>query len=176
MNGGPFLPPVRRGRPVRFKASLAIWACLCGLTAVGCSGETPGPDAAGVVRDSAGIRIVDPSGSPAAPTRQLEVDQRGRTWVQSAAPITEMGPEALRVGSAAGFGGTEWRVLGRDGHLEEVVGLPRGFSPRRFRQDCMIGILEDDLGVQRPARVCVPPGPTSQHLVLRAFARRTAQP
>jgi hypothetical protein len=83
-------------------------------------------------------------------------DERGRTWVQEAAPITHMGPDALRVGSAAGFGGTEWRVLGRDGLLEERVRLPRGFTPRRFRGDCMIGILEDDLGVQGPARVCVP--------------------
>jgi hypothetical protein len=82
-------------------------------------------------------------------------DERGRTWVQGATSIPEMGLEAMRVGSSAGFGGSEWRVLGPDGTLEEVVSLPRGFTPRGFVGDCMFGILEDDLGVQRPARVCV---------------------
>jgi hypothetical protein len=82
-------------------------------------------------------------------------DERGRTWVQGATPIPEMGLEAMRVGIAAGFGGREWRVLGRDGTLEEVVRVPRGFAPRTFRGDCMVGILEDGLGIQRPARVCV---------------------
>jgi hypothetical protein len=81
-------------------------------------------------------------------------DPGGRVWIQGAASVTEMGMESLRVGSASGFGGNEWRVLAPDGLLEEVVVLPPGFSPRRFVGDCMYGILEDDLGVQRPARVC----------------------
>lgn len=54
-----------------------------------------------------------------------------------------------------GFGGSEWRVLGLDGTLEEVVSLPCAFSPRAFVGDCIFGILEDDLGIQRPARVCI---------------------
>ncbi len=79
----------------------------------------------------------------------------GRTWVQGVRPVREMGHAALQVGSATGFGGTEWRVLGPEGRLEEVVTLPHGFTPRRFVGACMYGILEDELGVQRPARVCV---------------------
>lgn len=82
-------------------------------------------------------------------------DERGRTWVQGTTPVSEMGLEAMRVGSSAGFGGNEWRVLSLDGTLEEVVSLPRGFTPRGFVGDCMFGILEDDLSIQRPARVCI---------------------
>jgi hypothetical protein len=84
------------------------------------------------------------------------VDHTGRTWVQGAAPIQEMGLDALRVGLAMGFGGRVWWVLGRDGLLEEVVTLPRGFHPQRFLEDCMLGTLEGELGVERPARVCLP--------------------
>ena len=82
-------------------------------------------------------------------------DRMGRTWIQGATPVTEMGLDALSTWSATGFGGTEWRVLGPDGFLEEVVTLPRGFTPRRFWEDCIVGVLADELGVQRPARVCV---------------------
>ncbi len=82
------------------------------------------------------------------------IDPRGGVWVQEADSIPGMGREALRVGRAAGFGGDRWWVLGADGLAEEVVTMPRGFSPRRFSGDCLYGILEDELGVQRPARVC----------------------
>lgn len=82
------------------------------------------------------------------------VDPRGRIWVQEAASLPAMGVDALRVGSAAGFGGGNWRVFRKDGLFEEFVTLPRGFSPHRFVEGCMYGILEDDLGLQRPARVC----------------------
>lgn len=87
----------------------------------------------------------------------LLIDARGRIWIQRAAPITSMGPEALRVGSAAGFGSDEWLVLRDDGLLLERVTLPRGFSARRFEGACMYGVLEDELGVQSPARICSEP-------------------
>lgn len=84
----------------------------------------------------------------------LLADPEGRIWVRRAAPVREMGPEALRVGSAHGFGAREWDILGPDGTLEEVVALPAGFTPRGFAEGCLVGILEDGLGVQSPARVC----------------------
>ncbi len=88
-------------------------------------------------------------------TANVLADPRGRSWVQGAAPIREMGLEAMRVGSSSGLGGTAWRVLAPDGTLEARVELPRGFTARTFVDGCIHGILENDLGVQRPARVCV---------------------
>jgi hypothetical protein len=82
------------------------------------------------------------------------VDGDGRTWVRQAREITGMGLEAMRVGHAAGFGGPEWEVLAPDGTLVEVVRFPDPFSPLHFGEACVYGIVEDDLGVERPGRVC----------------------
>ena len=101
-------------------------------------------------------RILDSVTLPPSPPvlASLLTDPDGRIWVRRAAPVQEMGPEALRVGVAHGFGGREWEVLRPDGTLEEVVSLPAGFTPRGFANGCLFGILEDGLGVQSPARVC----------------------
>lgn len=89
----------------------------------------------------------------------LLVDGDGRIWVQRAREITGMGLEAMRVGQAGGFGGPVWEVLAPDGRRVEVVRFPRGFRPLHFSEGCAYGIVEDDLGVERPGRVCPDTGP-----------------
>jgi len=77
----------------------------------------------------------------------------GWVWVRHARPIREMGREALRVGSAEGFGGSRWDVLDSEGFLRSRVGLPEGFTPLRFGGEWLYGILADEMGMERPARV-----------------------
>jgi hypothetical protein len=77
----------------------------------------------------------------------------GHVWVRRAKPVLSMGLEALRVGSAEAFGGERWDILNADGLLETRVRLPERFTPRRFSGPWLYGILEDELGVQTPARV-----------------------
>lgn len=77
----------------------------------------------------------------------------GDIWVRRVQPVGSMGREALRVGSAEGYGGRDWDVLDRGGFLRARVRLPEGFTPRRFMEGWIYGILANDLGVERPARV-----------------------
>jgi hypothetical protein len=82
----------------------------------------------------------------------------GTVWTQRARPVAELGMEAMRVtGAPRLLGGREWEVYHREGWLLELVTLPDGFLVRRFSGPCLYGILEDDLGLQRPARACVDP-------------------
>ncbi|TVR59273.1 MAG: hypothetical protein EA422_15260 [Gemmatimonadales bacterium] len=76
-------------------------------------------------------------------------------WVQRARPVRDLGMEAMRVAGGAGLGGREWEVYGPEGDLLEGVILPEGFLVRRVHESCLYGILEGELGLQRPARVCV---------------------
>lgn len=80
----------------------------------------------------------------------------GEIWLRPAAPVEDMGPEAMRVASAEGYGGAEWEVLGGDGLLRRRVRLPTGFTVRGFSVPWVYGILEDETGVARPARLEVP--------------------
>lgn len=77
----------------------------------------------------------------------------GDIWVRRVQPVRSMGREALRVGSAEGYGGRDWDILDRDGFLRARVRLPERFTPRRFLEGWIYGILADDLGIERPARV-----------------------
>jgi len=83
----------------------------------------------------------------------LMVAENGDVWVRRARPVQEMGPEALAVGSAEGYGGPDWDVLDEGGFLKARVRLPRGFAPRRFVGNWIYGILADELGIEIPARV-----------------------
>ncbi len=83
----------------------------------------------------------------------LRIAPDGRIWVRRARPVEDMDREALRVGSAAGFGGEHWEILNADGRLEARVRMPRRFVPRAFHGSWLYGILTDELGVQHPARV-----------------------
>ncbi len=56
----------------------------------------------------------------------------GEVWVRRAKAVLAMDLEALRVGSAAGFGGGRWDVLSEEGLLRAQVQLPTGFSPLRI--------------------------------------------
>ena len=76
-------------------------------------------------------------------------------WVQRARPVRDLGIEAMRVAGGAGLGGREWEVYGAEGDLLEVFTLPEGFLVRRVYESCLYGILEDELGIQEPARVCL---------------------
>ena len=76
-------------------------------------------------------------------------------WVQRARSVRDLGMEAMRVAGGAGLGGREWEVYGAEGDLLEVFTLPEGFLVRRVYESCLYGILEDELGIQKPARVCV---------------------
>lgn len=82
----------------------------------------------------------------------------GAVWVQRARPVGELGMEAMMVAGAQGLlGGREWEVYDPEGRLRELVTLPDGFLVRRFSGSCLYGILEDHLGLQRPARACADP-------------------
>ena len=80
----------------------------------------------------------------------------GDVWVRNATQVQEMGHEALRVGSASGYGGTDWDVLDRAGMLEHSIRMPKHFRVTQFTDGWAYGILTDSLGVQRPARVATP--------------------
>jgi len=80
----------------------------------------------------------------------------GDVWVRRARPVREMDREALRVGSAAGFGAQEWDVLDGEGFLRDRVRFPSGFTPRKFHGQWIYGILADEMGVEVPARVRSP--------------------
>lgn len=80
----------------------------------------------------------------------------GDLWVQNAKPVARMEREALRVGSAEGYGGPEWDVLDSTGMLRTRVHLPDGFAPREFAGELLYGIAEDQFGVNRVTRVVIP--------------------
>ena len=80
----------------------------------------------------------------------------GDVWVREAAPIHEMGVEAMRVGSATGYGGRRWHVFGEGGVHRAVFELPTGFEPTRFKSEWIYGVAEDQNGIQRAARVPYP--------------------
>lgn len=80
----------------------------------------------------------------------------GSLWFGRSRPIPEMGREALRVGSSRGWMGRDWFVMAPDGRSVETVRLPEGFTPRAFLGSFLYGIQEDEMGVQRPARIRAP--------------------
>lgn len=80
----------------------------------------------------------------------------GELWIRRAAPVSQMDHEALRVGSAEGYGGAVWDVVNPRGPTWHVVRLPSGFTPREFSGGYLYGLVLDRLGVRRPARVAAP--------------------
>jgi hypothetical protein len=88
---------------------------------------------------------------------QVRAAADGTVWLRRAREPRSMDREALRPGSAHGWGGALWEVLGEDGLLRERARLPDGFRPRRFRDSWIYGILIDDLGLQTVARVGIEP-------------------
>lgn len=117
------------------------------------------PDGGGATLDAASraalLEQVDfPTVRPVLSAVFLTPD--GEIWIRLAIGVEDMGREALRVGSAEGYGGPEWDVLGSDGVLRRRVRVPAGFNPRAFVGSWLYGIVEDATGVTRPARVAVP--------------------
>ncbi len=84
---------------------------------------------------------------------QLRFDASGRLWIQIAAPVAELGPDAFRVGTSTGYGGRDWVVLAPDGRSSSVVRFPGGFAPTRWMDEWVYGVLTTELGVETPARV-----------------------
>lgn len=113
-------------------------------------GAEPSPE----VRAQILSQVVFPSARPALAGIHLGRD--GSVWVREAAEVGEMGREALRVGSAVGYGGANWDVLTPEGLLLARVSLPIGFAVTQVAEEWVYGIVADDLGVQRPARLGVP--------------------
>lgn len=85
----------------------------------------------------------------------IMVSPGGDIWVHRTKPVLSMGLEALRIGSASGYGGERWDVLNAEGLLRNQVRLPKGFSPRQFEGPWLYGIIQDQSGVDTPARVNV---------------------
>jgi hypothetical protein len=85
----------------------------------------------------------------------VRVGPSGTYWVQRARPVRDLGMEAMRVAGGAGLGGREWEVYGEGGDLQNLFVLPEGFLVRRVHGSCIYGVLEDGLGLQTPARVCL---------------------
>lgn len=86
----------------------------------------------------------------------LHLAKNGDVWVRAATDVTAMGAAALRVGSAAGYGGSEWDVLTKTGLLRGRIRLPDGFTVTQFTDSWLYGISTDQMGVQRPARLALP--------------------
>lgn len=86
----------------------------------------------------------------------------GDVWVREVRSVEEMDREALRVGSAEGYGGEVWSVLDGRGSSRRRVRLPPRFQPRDFYGPWLYGLWTDDLGVPRPARVRVPSSPRNR--------------
>jgi hypothetical protein len=77
----------------------------------------------------------------------------GDIWVRQAKPVLSMGLEALRIGSAEGFGGERWDILNGEGLLRAQLQLPKGFSPRQFSGPWLYGIQANPRGTAASARV-----------------------
>lgn len=86
----------------------------------------------------------------------LRVAANEDVWVRPALAPAAMGHEAMRVGSAAGYGGRDWLVLDGAGLARAWVRLPEGFTLTRLAEGWAYGIAADALGVQVPARARLP--------------------
>lgn len=85
----------------------------------------------------------------------IMVSPDGDIWVHRVKPVLSMGLEALKIGSAAGYGGDRWDILNAEGLLKAQVRLPTDFSPRQFGGSWLYGVLEDHDGNDTVARVRV---------------------
>jgi len=85
----------------------------------------------------------------------IMVSPDGDIWVHRVKPVLSMGLEALKIGSAAGYGGERWDILNAEGLLKAQVRLPTDFSPRQFGGSWLYGVLEDHDGNDTVARVRV---------------------
>lgn len=83
----------------------------------------------------------------------IMVSPGGDIWVHRAKPVLSMDLEALRIGSAAGYGGERWDILNSEGLLRARVRLPEGFSPRQFEGPWLYGVMEAHAGMDTAARV-----------------------
>lgn len=114
-------------------------------------------DTAPVVRDSAGITIVENSAPAWRP---------GEGWRIAAEPEVEIGVlegeapyqlyrvrDAVRLPDGriviANGGSNELRYFAPDGRWLGTVVLPRGFNPTEIGEEYILGIQRDDLGVER---------------------------
>jgi hypothetical protein len=86
----------------------------------------------------------------------LHLGASGDVWVRDPSQVENMDQEALRVGSANGYGGPWWTVLTDQGVVRSRVRLPNGFTVTRIAEGWLYGIHADELGVERPGRIATP--------------------
>jgi hypothetical protein len=82
--------------------------------------------------------------STAPPVVALLCDPQGRVWLQE----FDTRDDALGKGRM-------WTVIGRRG-TSAMVRVPAGFTPLRFQQGTLIGIVRDSLGVETVGTVTIP--------------------
>lgn len=128
----------------------ALEDLLIRSAAIGAGGVVP----TGEARARLLAQVSFPSVKPAL--SRLLIGADGAVWIREVAPIADMGREALRVGSAAGYGGPWWTVLAPDGSVRSHVRLPDGFQVTRHVDGWLYGIQADALGVEGPGRVASP--------------------
>ena len=76
----------------------------------------------------------------------------GRIWIQPAAPVSELGTDAVRGGGTSGWGGSVWHVVDLAARTVEVVRLPDGARVTRILDDLLLGIHVDGEGRETVGR------------------------
>jgi len=127
---------------------------LIGVLVASESREAGGRELSAAERDALLGMVAFPEVRPLLAS--LLLAPNGDIWVNSAKPVAEMGREALLVGSAKGYGGPDWDIFDNAGSLRTRVSLPDGFAPRDFMNNFLYGVVPDELGVPRVARVVIP--------------------
>jgi hypothetical protein len=109
----------REGEPLRFTTSDR--SSLIGVLEASASSEAGGRDISTAERDALLGQVAFPEVAPIL--AGLLLSPNGDVWVRRAKSVGQMGREALRVGSAAGYGGPEWDVFDSAGSQRARVRL-----------------------------------------------------
>lgn len=83
----------------------------------------------------------------------LRCQTGGTLWIQRAAAVTDMGEDALRVGSTIGYGAPVWDVVDLSTGAHRIAVLPRGSRLTRLDGSLLTVVLTDALGIQSVERL-----------------------
>lgn len=78
---------------------------------------------------------------------RILIDDRGLLWAQRFRP----GKDSILLGASQRVGGGEWWVMNLKGEVQTTLTLPPQFTPHEVRGDYVVGIMYDELQVQRVA-------------------------